>query len=410
MRRAWNHRCWGLLCLSLWRLAAGAAGAPDPWVFQLDWRPNAQFAGLLIAQHRGWFRDAGLEVHILPVDPGMQVVDRVLAGSEWLGCADTGVLLPAAARGAPIKILGVMLQGSPMALISLKGGGYTTIGSLVGKRLGIHPDGQKALELVFRHEHFNRAQFQITEQPGDLTSALGRQFDAVQAYLIDEAVEMETQGRAIDAIPLHAHGYVAYSQVYFTSVRTWETHRPELQRLLDAANRGWLAAAVATDAAADTVVDHFAPQLNRNYQHHSLDQVIQLSVLESGLDGLGTLQPQTLAAAARALQAEGIIHQRFGTDAIADFSMMKPHRWTESELNATRDWREPTGEYPRAPGHDRPGPGRLWVEVAGDGKPTRVLVATPSGPDDPRDTEWVANHWRWPVGSRRRFVVPLPLR
>jgi ABC-type nitrate/sulfonate/bicarbonate transport system substrate-binding protein len=84
-----------------------------PVTMQLDWKPNVQFAGILMALEKGYYREAGLDVRVQPVDQEMKVVESVVQGTNWIGCSESGVLLGARAQGAPIKAVGTMLQGSP---------------------------------------------------------------------------------------------------------------------------------------------------------------------------------------------------------------------------------------------------------------------------------------------------------
>lgn len=53
------------LCLT----AAAPADAGDRLVLQLKWLPDAQFAGYFVAEAKGFYRDAGLDVTIQPGAP-----------------------------------------------------------------------------------------------------------------------------------------------------------------------------------------------------------------------------------------------------------------------------------------------------------------------------------------------------
>jgi NitT/TauT family transport system substrate-binding protein len=287
----------GLVVVVLSGGVPARAAEPTKLSFQLDWHPNVQFAGLLLAHHRGWYREAGLDVTLVPVDTEMKVVSTVTSGGAWLGCSESGVLIAARAGGAKIRAVGTMLQGSPMGLISLRSRGFDTLASLRGHRIGIHPDGRKALELVIAHAGLKTSEFTIVEKDHDLTPLLNGDCDAVQGYSIDEAVALESRGTPIHFIPFHEHGYRAYSQVYFGSESCVNQHRDVVARFLEVSNRGWRAAIADPVAASRVVVEHFAPKLDREYQRRSLEAVGRLAVLETGIDGLGRMKPETWKAA-----------------------------------------------------------------------------------------------------------------
>ena len=44
---------------------------------QLDWKPNAQFAGILWAHHHGWYARAGIDLTIVPWWPGFNQMDAL---------------------------------------------------------------------------------------------------------------------------------------------------------------------------------------------------------------------------------------------------------------------------------------------------------------------------------------------
>ena len=73
----------GAALVALAGLASGtAAQAADKVVVQMKWVPQAQFAGYYVAAAKGFYKDAGLEVTILPGGPDINP-QQVLAGGEW---------------------------------------------------------------------------------------------------------------------------------------------------------------------------------------------------------------------------------------------------------------------------------------------------------------------------------------
>ena len=97
-----------ILCLSLLMLltvAALACGEDQDTTkvrLALDWYPNANHAGLFVAQEKGYFEDEGLEVEMYtPVDPST-VNQTVAAGADDFGINYQPDLLMARAQGVPV--------------------------------------------------------------------------------------------------------------------------------------------------------------------------------------------------------------------------------------------------------------------------------------------------------------------
>src|SRR3546814_3982868 len=73
-------------------LAAGSAGAADAVTIQLKWVTQAQFAGYYVAQDKGFYEAAGLDVTIKPGGPDI-APPQVIAGGgadvivDWMPSA-----------------------------------------------------------------------------------------------------------------------------------------------------------------------------------------------------------------------------------------------------------------------------------------------------------------------------------
>ena len=77
-------------------------GAADPVTIQLKWVTQAQFAGYLVAESKGFYDEENLDITILPGGPNI-APEQVIAG----GGADIIVTWMAAALSAPRCICGV---------------------------------------------------------------------------------------------------------------------------------------------------------------------------------------------------------------------------------------------------------------------------------------------------------------
>jgi NitT/TauT family transport system substrate-binding protein len=77
-----------LLWLPLLLGVVFAADKPARITVQLDWVPEPEHGGFYQAQAKGFFREEGLEVVLLPGGPGAQVVPSVATGKADVGQAD----------------------------------------------------------------------------------------------------------------------------------------------------------------------------------------------------------------------------------------------------------------------------------------------------------------------------------
>jgi ABC-type nitrate/sulfonate/bicarbonate transport system substrate-binding protein len=242
---------------------------------------NAQFAGLLWAEQHGWYREVGLDVTIRKATNGLDVARAVSRSHNTVGSIESGLLLSALAEGCPVTAIGTMFQASPLCLISPASLKIRAPRDLTGKRIGIHGDGQEALDTVLASSGLNRRQMTITETSYGNDALIAGKFDAVQGYLVDEFVLLKTQGHDVTALPLHRFGHIAYSQVYFVSPEFLKNHRAELIRFLSVSNRGWRAAMQNKPTATRMILEKYEPGLGYEYQLKSLQEIQPLLWAES---------------------------------------------------------------------------------------------------------------------------------
>jgi ABC-type nitrate/sulfonate/bicarbonate transport system substrate-binding protein len=288
---------------------------------QLDWKPNAQFAGLLVAFEKGYYTDAGLDVKILSVDSLMDTVGRVVAGDQWIGCAESHVLLAAKAKGAPIRAFGTMIQASPFALISLKKTGIKTVKDFKGRIIGLHADGDKAIDVVLGTNGMKRSDVIIKEVPFSLDPLLKGECDVMQGYLVDEVVACEQRGIEINIIPMSEHGYTAYGQVYFTNDKFLKAKPDVVKRFFQASNRGWSEAVRDPHATATMIVAKYLPKESVAYQEASLRRLAPVLTAES--KRMGWMKASTWEEAARMFGKYRIVDRYVPPSELVTYEVME---------------------------------------------------------------------------------------
>jgi NitT/TauT family transport system substrate-binding protein len=129
----WLWAATAAFCLA----AAAPADAADPLVLQLKWLADAQFAGYFVAEAKGFYRNAGLDVTIKPGGPDITPSQVLASGGadvavDWLASA-----LAARDRGVPIVNIAQIFQHSGMQLTCRRDSGVRRPADLKGKTLGV---------------------------------------------------------------------------------------------------------------------------------------------------------------------------------------------------------------------------------------------------------------------------------
>ncbi|MGH6767689.1 MAG: ABC transporter substrate-binding protein [Xanthobacteraceae bacterium] len=125
----------------------GPAPAQTPIKFSLDGPFEGPVSFLLLAQDRGYFRGAGLDVTVDEVTTAIEPITRVASGKYELALADINTLITYRDRNptAPVKAIFMLYNTPPYAIIARKSRGITEPRNLEGKKLGAPPAGSTVL-------------------------------------------------------------------------------------------------------------------------------------------------------------------------------------------------------------------------------------------------------------------------
>lgn len=126
---------------------ADVAGA-EPLTLMLNWTPNGQHVGIYVAQARGFYADAGLDVQI--VEPGTGgVAEALVSGRADIGISVAEGILPARAEGLPLLSVAAILPHNDSSLMVRAGSGITRPRDLAGTTYGGY-GGPLETELIRR--------------------------------------------------------------------------------------------------------------------------------------------------------------------------------------------------------------------------------------------------------------------
>ena len=260
---------------------------------QLDWKPNAQFAGILLAHHLGWYRRAGIELLIMPGQMLINPVDALERPENVIVSADDNLLIRARDAGQAVKAIAATLQFSAFGWMALKESGIKEMSDLKGKRLGIHKDGEMALDIALAHFNMNRADLEIVEIGFDYADVLrsGR-CDAIQGFVITEPAELEAEGLKIQTMPAYEWSYEAYGQVLGTTERFMATNSAEIIRFLRVTFDGWRQALRDPERTSRIIATHYLTETKPGLEVRILEKIRPFLVGQVGLEKLGWMEKE----------------------------------------------------------------------------------------------------------------------
>jgi putative hydroxymethylpyrimidine transport system substrate-binding protein len=257
---------------------ASSSGDLKPVTLTLDWYPNADHAGIYLAQSQGFFEDAGVEVKIQqPSDPAT-VLQLVAAGQSEFGISYENEMTNAAARGIPVQSVMAIMQEPLNSIISLKDSNIAEPEDLANKRVGYagQPFGIAVIDTVLSEAGKNPSEVEKINVGLDLRPALtsGRVDAVVDAYWNIEAVELAQEGFETNIIRLPEVGVPNYNELVVTTNDAYAQENPEVVgRIVEALVRGHQSALENPEAARDALLS-----ANGELDPGVVDETLELTV------------------------------------------------------------------------------------------------------------------------------------
>lgn len=279
-------------------LKPGQLRAQTAVSLQLSWLHSSQFAGSYIAQDRGWWTEAGLEVSLLPGGPNAPVEPPVVAGTALVGISAADYTAAAVSEGAPFKILGVAMQKNPFVVASLPANPVNEPADLVGKRIGMALANTPVLQALCSLNGVDINGIEIVPTQYSAQPLLAGEVDCLLCWETDLPVAMTMQGVDNQTMLMADYGYSVHSQTYIATEDTLANRRPELVALMSGEVRGWDAYRADTDAAAELTLAMY-PDAGLDLETQKRQAARQVPLMFSDLtdaNGFGWWTDDTVAA------------------------------------------------------------------------------------------------------------------
>ena len=210
-----------LTLLSLSFLISTQATANDKMTVLLDWFVNPDHGPLIIAQEKGYFADAGLEVEIVaPADPSAPP-KLVAAGQADIAISYQPQLHLQIAEGLPLVRVGTLVATPLNCLLVLEEGPVKSLADLKGRKVGYSVAGveEALLTGMLAPHNVTPSDIELINVNFSLSPALmSGQVDAViGAFRNFELNQMDIEGVKGRCFYLEEEGIPSYDELIYVA-------------------------------------------------------------------------------------------------------------------------------------------------------------------------------------------------
>jgi NitT/TauT family transport system substrate-binding protein len=298
-----------ILCsASLW--LGGAVGdggraqaqSPKPTdiTFSLDFILLGRHAPFYVAIDKGYYRDAGLNVGIIPAKGTAQGIQNVESGLAQLGFVDVASLVVARAAGSTVKVVSVIYQKAPFAFFSLDpGANVTKLKDLEGLKVGSNTGSyiSNIAKAMMRKEGLdpNKLAVESIEPSARIAMLATRKIPAIDFFIITKpAMERAVTDGKLKTFLFADHGLDLYSNGIGAKEAYLKEHPEVVKAFVDATLRAYQYTFKHPQEAAE-IVQKYNKALNNDITVEELRIVEDLSVTSDvQKNGLGSFTPERM--------------------------------------------------------------------------------------------------------------------
>ncbi len=271
---------------------ADTAGTPQSrqLTLILDYLPNADHVGIYMAQARGEFRKAGLDVKIVtPTDPAAPL-KLLAAGRADLAISYEPEVLLARDKNLGVLSVAALAQQPLTSLMAVKGHSVDPK-KLEGKRVGTAgiPYQEAYLDEILQNSGVDPATVKRVNVGFNLVPAMlsGKVDATLGAFWNVEGVQLRLDRKRPSIAPVDTLGVPPYDELVLAARYGTVQHDGEtLRRFMQALQRGTRDARNDPQAAVDALLAA-APDLKRKFTEASVKATIPVLFPEDGTRAFG---------------------------------------------------------------------------------------------------------------------------
>ncbi|WP_322821290.1 ABC transporter substrate-binding protein [Chloroflexus sp.] len=275
---------------------------------RLQWLPQFQFAGYLVAEARGYYRDAGLDVTILPGGPDAIPLPLVATGADTFGSTGADTILISREQGIEVVALATWFQASPVAFMVHRDSGIRSPQDFVGRRVGMFYGDNVETEYRALLAATGVDPASVNEIPGDYSLApfLERRADVWPVYATDQPYTARAAGADIDLILARDYGVELMGDVLFTTAGFARNNPNTVRAFVQATLRGWQEA-LNDPAAAIEIILARNPDFDRGHLEFEATETIKLLRYGIGERCVGASDREAWQKEAQLLRSLGVL-------------------------------------------------------------------------------------------------------
>lgn len=259
-RRRWMHRtAAAALAASVALPGLALAQAKEKVVLMLNWYVYSEHAPFFLGKAKGYYEAEGIELDIQEGRGSAVTIQAVAAGSATFGYVDVPTMIKAAAKGAPVRSIGVALQVSPMSAMGFEEKNIRKPEDIVGKTVAMTPgDSMSQIwPLFLKKTGLKEGQYKVVSGDAQtkLNAVINGQADLLLGYVMDQNIKIQdATKKPVHTIRFADYGVNLISSGIVVNKRTLDEKGDMARRFMRATTKAFQDAEKDPEAAVDAML------------------------------------------------------------------------------------------------------------------------------------------------------------
>jgi NitT/TauT family transport system substrate-binding protein len=290
--------------------------------FKDDWFPQAEHGGFYQALAKGYYKEAGIDVEIVPGGPGVPVDEILLAGQVDLAMGRSDDIIAWDSLGLPFVIVGVYMERDPQAILVHDESPVKTFADLNNRTI-MGVQGSNWIEYIKAHYHID---FRLIPSNFGIAQFMADKDFIQQCFVTDEPYYILKNGGHPRTLIMSDSGFNPYRIIYTTQKYARE-HPAEVRAFMAATLRGWDEYMNGDPSPGKTLIAKSNPQMTEEFMDYSTKAMHDYHIVsgkpEAG-EKLGLMTRQRLQEQVNDLVRLKIISGPIPVDNFARFDFIPP--------------------------------------------------------------------------------------
>lgn len=280
-------------------IAAAACELPqtnkplDDVAVQLKWVHQAQFAGMYVAQEKGYYAQEGLRVAFLEGGQGIDNAQAVISGKAQLGVMAPEDVLISRSRRAPLQAVATIYRRSAVLFLALADSHITRPYDFPGKRVASGGEGGGVRDFEFQFHALVRklgldlSKIKVVPYDSKYTAFIEGEVEVTAAFSTAGLILLRQRGLKLNLIWPGDYGIHFYSDTLVTTDDTIRDKPGLVTRFLRATLKGWQDA-IQNYQEAVTITLPYAKVKDPQFQTTMMEGLLPL--VHTGEDHIGWMR------------------------------------------------------------------------------------------------------------------------